>query len=551
MKIDLKGHAFSRVLSLAAGLFILLTSGCKSVPAEPSPVTPQEIDAHIRFLSDDLLEGRAVGSRGIALAALYQENYFRGLGLEPMFGGSYRQAFDLKGCTPDPSAACDIIGPQGKPILPAPLARIHEDFVLKSQREDCPQSVEGEMIYCGYLIQAPERNWDDFKGLDVKGKVLLCEINEPGNVPGGIFDGEDMTYYGRWTYKFEKAAELGAAGVLIIHNAKGAAYGWEVVRNGWSRESFFLSDLPQTLFFQGWISGPAADNLFQAAGLDRKEIAGRAEKEDFRPVALGLRARVRQKPKFRLMPAENVAAVLRGDSNRGEDRWIVISAHYDHLGMDETLAGDQVYNGAVDNNSATAALLALARSYAQSSPSARPKANLVFAAVTAEEQVLLGSDYFARRLPFPASHVLADINLEMTNVWGETEDVFAIGAKHSDLDEICRRAAEKIGLQYIPDQLGKLGFFFRSDQLSFARAGIPAAWLHHGFTSRGADKAFIQRKFDDYQKLKYHKVIDQIEPDWDYRGTIQIIRWAREIIRSLDTSASLPQFKETSSFRRK
>lgn len=514
----------------------------KSEPVKP--ITPQEIEAHIRFLSDDLLEGRSVGSRGLAIAALYQENYFRSLGLEPAFGQSFRQPFVLKGSLPDHNASLEIFSENTQIDY-----EIYEDFVVNSEREDCPEGVEGELVYCGYLIQAPEREWDDIKGADLKGKVLLVEVNEPGNYPDGIFEGEDMTYYGRWTYKFEKASELGATGILIIHNTKGAAYGWDVVRNSWSGENFFLEDKENRLFFQGWLHAEAAEKALAAAGLNRTAIVAQAETEDFKPVPLGLRVRVRQKPEYRSVATENVAALLRGKHKKRKDRYIILTAHYDHLGRDPNREGDQIYNGAVDNCSASASVLSLARYYAQ-----RPeklKLNLVFLAVTAEEEGLLGSDYFARHLPFPESSALANLNFEMTNVWGETEEVYAIGGKHSDLDDFCREAAENMGLDYIPERLGQLGYFFRSDQLSFARAGIPAIWLHEGITSKGENKGYILEKNEEYRKHKYHKVADEIEEDWDLNGTVQIIRWAQEIISLLSETEELPQFKSSSSFRRK
>jgi Zn-dependent M28 family amino/carboxypeptidase len=224
--------------------------------------------------------------------------------------------------------------------------------------------VEAELVYAGYLIHAPERNWDDIKSMDLKGKALLVEVNEPGNYPGGDFDGEDMTYYGRWVYKFEKAAELGAAGVLIIHNTKGAAYGWDVVRNSWSQESFFLSDKEDKLFFRGWIHADAAETLLSAAGLSREEIKASAEQPDFKPHHLGLTLRVRQRPSFRSVFAENVAGILRGTHKGHQERYVILSAHFDHLGRDPHLEGDQIYNGAVDNCSASAAMLSLARYYA-------------------------------------------------------------------------------------------------------------------------------------------------------------------------------------------
>jgi Zn-dependent M28 family amino/carboxypeptidase len=528
--------------------FVLAAAGlglwsCQGSRSRVEPVTVKEIENHIRNLSDDRLEGRAVGSKGIEIAARYQEDYFRTFGLEPAFGGSYRQTFPLRGDKPDPQASLEISSPT---VKIAPVLR--DEFLVSTEREDAPAEAGGDLVYCGYLIQAPERSWDDIKGAELKGKVLLVEINEPGNRPGGIFDGEDMTYYGRWTYKFEKAAELGAAGIFIIHNTKGATYGWEALRNATAGESFFLPDKKPQLFFQGWVSGETAEKIFSAVKIDRKALLARAETPDFAPVPLGLTVKVRQKPAFRTVEGFNVAGIIRARHPDARKRTVVISAHYDHLGRDETLQGDQIFNGAVDNCSATASMLALAGYYAQRPE--RLKDDLCFVGVTGEEKLFLGSDYFIRHLPFPKSSVVADINFEMTNVWGETEDAFAIGARHSELDEVCRQAAVKIGLRYIPERNREFGFFFRSDQISFVKAGIPAVWLHQGIVSKGPDKGFVQRKFEDYQKTKYHTVADEIQPDWDLRGTLQIIRWAEEIISILGDRPAPPQFLPTSSFKR-
>jgi len=534
-------RVFSWLLTLGvlAGLW-----SCQGSPDRMEPITVREIESHIRYLSADILEGRAVGTKGIEMAARYQEDYFKTMGLEPAFGTSYRQNFPLRGSRPDPVAALEFVAPAVTiTLVPG------DEFVIRTEREDVPAEAAGDLVYCGYLVQAPERNWDDIKGLDLTGKVLLVEVNEPGNRPGGVFDGEDMTYYGRWPYKFEKAKELGAAGVLIIHDTKGAAYGWDVLRASWGNESFFLPDRNPRLLFEGWVSGETADKLLSAVKLDHQALRAKAESTNFAPVPLGLRAKVRQKRTYRTVDGVNVAGIVRAKHPGAQKRTIVLSAHYDHFGKDETLQGDQIYNGAVDNCSASAALLALAGYYAQ-----RPeklKDDLCFVAVTAEEQLILGSDYFARHMPFPNDTVVADINLEMTNVWGETEDVFAIGARHSDLDEVCRQAAEKLGLRYIPERNGELGFFYRSDQLSFARAGIPGVWLSQGIVAKGPDKDLVQQKFEDYRKTKYHKVTDEIQPDWDLRGALQIIDWARGIIAILQERDALPQFLPASSFRRK
>jgi Zn-dependent M28 family amino/carboxypeptidase len=525
-------------LALAVSLW-----ACQGSSKGPLPVTTEEIAAHIRYLSSDQLEGRAVGTPGIELAARYQEDYFRTMGLEPAFPSGYRQTFALKGSRPDPQASLAIDGPEVD-LAPA----LWDEFVVRTEREDAPAESAGELVYCGYLIQAPERNWDDVKGVDLAGKVLLVEVNEPGNRPGGVFEGENMTYYGRWPYKYEKAGALGAAGVLIIHDTKGAAYGWDVLRASWGNESFFLPDRNPRLLFEGWISGPAAARVLAAAKLDLKALRAKAETTDFAPVPLGLKATVRQHREFRAVEGVNVAGIVRARHPAATGRTIIFSAHYDHFGKDDTLPGDQIYNGAVDNCAASAALLATAGYFAQRPDELR--ADLCFVAVTAEEQLLLGSDYFARHLPVEKAKVLADINYEMTNVWGETEDVFAIGANQSDLDAVCRQAAESLGLRYTAERNGELGFFYRSDQLSFARVGIPGVWLSQGVVAKGPDKGLVERKFQDFRATKYHKVTDEIQPDWDLRGTLEIVDWARAIVGLLQDGETLPQFAPTSPFKR-
>ncbi len=533
-------------LTLAVALLTGLNA-CRREKAV-TEIKAEELLAHIRILSDDIYEGRGLGSRGIELAAAYQEDFFKQFGLEPFLGQSFRQVFSLVGVEPDLKATLEIIPARGRERAEVLRPTLLEDFVVKSERQDCPPEVTAQLVYCGYLVQAPERQWDDLKGYDVRGKVLLVEINEPGNYPGGIFDGEDMNYYGRWIYKFEKATELGAAGVLIIHNDKGATYGWSVVRNSWAKESFFLPEKKRSLYFQGWVTGPTAEKILAAAGLDRQKLLAEAERPDFSPRPLGLSVRVRQQPTFREVPAENVVGWLRSNRPEARDKYVIISAHYDHLGKDPRLQGDQVYNGAVDNCSATACLLALAGYYSQFKGDL--PLNLVFAAVTAEEQNLLGSDYLASHLPVPNSSVLANLNFEMSNVWGETEDVYAIGARFSDLDDICRQAAEKLGYRYIAERGGNYGFFFRSDQLSFARHGIPAVWLHEGMVARGPDPERVWRQAEEYQKSHYHQVTDEFREDWDLSGSLQLLRWARAIIDLLARQEKLPQFRADSAFQR-
>jgi Zn-dependent M28 family amino/carboxypeptidase len=526
------------VLSACAGS--QKAASTKPAPNRSRPISAHEIEGHLRFLASDALEGRGMGSRGIQLAAAYHEAVFRSLGLQPAFGKGYRQPIMLQGARPDRKASI-AFSKGGKSVQP----KLFDQFVLNRWRKDVPEVVEGDVVYAGYLIQAPERKWDDLKGMNLKDKVLLVEVNEPENRPGGRFEGEAMTYYGRWTYKYEKASALGAKGVLIIHNTKGAAYGWDVVKNSWSREELYLPEGQYKTQFHGWIDHETAVKTLELAGLDRAKLKAMAEKPSFKPVATGLRIRVKQKPTFRELAAENIAGRLRGRHPARREQAVVITAHYDHLGRDPSLKGDQIYNGALDNCSASASMLALARRLVDRADEL--EVDVIFLAATAEEVGLLGSRAYVARVK-NKRELIANINLELTNVWGETEDVYAIGAAESDMDAICRKAAERQGLRYIPEQGKENGFFYRSDQLAFALAGIPAVWLHEGVVSRGPDPKRAVKGFQIYKQKHYHRPSDEPRDDWDLRGTAQIARWAEAVVFQLSESKNPPSYNKKSAF---
>lgn len=509
-----------------------------------SPLWAQEpeekVEAHIRFLADDLTEGRSLGSKGLDIAALYFESQFRRLGLKPPFDGSYRQPFTLVGSKPDPEARLEFQSAGGS-ILKGDYGN---NFVLFSYRQDAEPVISGELVYAGYLIDAPERQWDDLKGVDLKDKVLLVEVNEPENRPGGRFDGTAMTIYGRWTYKYDKAAELGAKGILLVHNTKRAAYGWDVVRNSWTIEGFFLPELSRNSPFEGWVSEDVARKVVAAGGKDYDKLLARAETTAFKPVPLGVEVVAEQRPTFRKATGANVAGMLPG-VNPNRTPVVVVTAHYDHNGTD---GKGGIYNGVVDNTSACAALLLMAEEMSEGDPL---PVNVLFAAVTAEEQGLWGSTYLANNPPVDASRIWADINLEMTNIWTPTEDVYGIGASQSSLDNACREAAENLNLEYIPEQDKENGFFFRSDQFPFAKAGIPSVWLHEGLKAQGKPADFMREALRDYRSKRYHKVSDELahwEPIWDLSATVQMARWAEEVVKVVANSKRRPRYREDSAF---
>ncbi|MCA9672016.1 MAG: M28 family peptidase [Myxococcales bacterium] len=561
MKLELAPFAKTSALALAA--VCLVACPAKPVPTTPaggsgaaSPrgdtLSPAAIKRHLDYLASDKLGGRAVGSPGIALAARYHETIFRAAGLAPLFRDaagkpSYRQPFALRGSRPDPGAKLSFKVHEGSAREQRFELRRLDDFTLGGYREDCGALERAELLYAGYLITSKAHDWDDLKGADVRGKVLLVEVNEPGNEPGGIFEGEAMTYFGRWTYKFERANALGAKGVLIIHERKGASYGWDVVRNSWSKESFFLPGEAQRSCFHGWITRDVAVKLLSAAGHDRDALFRRAGRKDFKPIALPVAVEARQQPTFRTVTAENVAGVIRAGKPATPHRTVVLSAHFDHLGRDASRQGDQIFNGAVDNSAASAVMLALAQHLAQRR--AQLASDVIVLGATAEEVGLLGSRYFASHPPVARETLWANVNLELTNVWGPTRDVFAIGASQSDLDGVCRAAAKQAGLDYVAERGREHGFFYRSDQLSFARVGVPGVWLHEGPTSKDP-KVDIAARRQHFRKSVYHTVGDEVKADFDLRGAQQIARWAAAIIDVLGRASARPRFKEGSAFRR-
>lgn len=509
---------------------------CLAYAASAQPISTNELEAHIRFLANPVTEGRGLGSEGLEIASMYIESQFQEAGLKPAFNGSYRQQFELLGGTPDPGSDLKLPG--------APGLQYGEDFVVFTSHQDLPKELKGELVYCGYLIDAPERSWNDIKGADLKDKVLLVEVNEPGNEEGGLFEGLVMTYYGRWTYKYEQAARLGARGVLLIHNDKRATYGWGVVRNSWSLEGFTIPEEYLGSPFEGWITESVAEKVFTHAGMDYGKLLALAETPEFKPVPLKTEASLRFTPTFRTVETSNVGGLLPARSaDPSEAPTVVITAHHDHIGKSKY---GEIYSGVVDNTSATSVLLSLARYF--STADGLP-INLLFVAVSAEEQGLWGSRYLAANPPVPKDKVWANINLEMTNIWGPTKDVYAIGADKSELDEVAREAADRIGVKYIPELDRENGFFFRSDQFSFARAGIPGLWPHEGPTS---DNEVLQKR-KAFRARHYHQTSDSLKvqsAEWNLEGTLQIADWVTSMIEVLAQRSARPEWAEGSAFGR-
>ena len=507
-----------------------LALGCRSAPSAPDAgvqsLSGDRMLQHIRVLSSDEFGGRAPGSKGEELSVKYLQDQFRGMGLEPGNpDGTFLQNVPLVGIAADPGMKLSLTG-HGHTLTP----KYQDDFVAQTRRVVESSLLDAEMIFAGYGVQAPEFQWDDFKGVDVRGKTIVVLVNDPpvpnpanpAELDPATFGGKAMTYYGRWTYKFEKAAELGAAACFIIHQTGPAGYPWDVVRNSWSGEQFGLSTPDKNMnraAVEGWLSLSTAQALFKAAGLDLEKLMAQAKTRDFHPVPLGMRATVTLKNTLRSVDSHNVIAKIAGSDPSLRDSYVVYMAHWDHLGTDPSLPGDKIFNGAVDNASGVAALLEIAHAYKQLGTP--PKRSILFLAVTAEEQGLLGSQYYGEHPLYPLAKTAAAINMDSMNVLGKTTDLVMIGKGNSTLDELVEAVAREQGRTVKPDAEPEKGFFYRSDHFNFAKQGVPAFDPDGGVDFVGRPAGWGMEMRNRYTEHDYHKPSDEIKPDWDMSGAVQ------------------------------
>ncbi|MBI1967930.1 MAG: M20/M25/M40 family metallo-hydrolase [Gemmatimonadetes bacterium] len=512
-------------------------------PAEPPlpAVSAPAIDAHLRYLADDLLEGRAPATRGGELAARYIAAQFAALGLEPVApNGSYFQPVSLVGMTPSPTL---VWGTNGT----TRALRYGEDFVAWAERPEAQLAADGGVVFVGYGIAAPEWRWDDYKDADLRGKILLMLVNDPGLQDTTAFLGRILTYYGRWTYKLEEAARRGAAGAILVHTTESATYGWPVVRGSWSVEQFKL-DRPQaqSLAFAGWVTSDAAQGALAQAGLDFDSLTRAAARRDFRPAATGLHAVVTVSSRLRRVQSANVVARLPGADPALAAQAVLITAHYDHKGIGPAVDGDSIYNGAEDNASGVAALLAAAQALAQAP---RPKRSLIFIATTAEESGLLGSEAYVRDPLIPLDRTAAVLNVDVTNLRGATRDIGALGTDRSTLGPVFDTAAraESLAVGHEPDVRGS---FFRSDHFPFARVGVPSLSILPGLDFVGRPAGWGQQQKDLYNSQRYHQPSDEYSPAFDYEGAVQEIRVLMRVALTVADVLTMPQWLPTSEFKR-
>jgi Zn-dependent M28 family amino/carboxypeptidase len=437
------------------------------------------------------------------------------------------------------------------------------DFVAVSRRMAEEVKVgDSDVVFVGYGVVAPEYGWDDYKGLDVRGKTLIMLVNDPPvadatdptKLAAAFFKGRAMTYYGRWTYKYEIASEKGAAAAILVHETGPAGYPFEVVRGSWSRENFDIAQpdprqAPKRVAVEGWITLEKANELFRACGRDFDALKQAAARADFRPALLGCTAKFAVNNTLREVKSRNVVARLAGSGPTLANECVIYTAHWDHLGRDSSLKGDQVYNGAADNASGVAGVLEIARALAQVKPA--PRRSIVFLAVTAEEKGLLGAKYYAAHPLYPLERTLANINLDVINLWGRTDDLISIGMGNSTLDDLLVEIARQQGRTVVPDADPEKGYYFRSDHFEFAKQGVPAIDPKGGRRHIGKSADFGQKKQDEYTAKDYHKPSDEVKADWDLSGAVLDLRALAELGYRVAQGESYPEWKPDSEFRAK
>ncbi len=509
-------------------------------------ITTAEIDAHLRFLSSDLLEGRAPATRGGRLASEYIASQLRASGVEPGVNGSYFQQVPIDIVRAEPSSIRASASGTATAVL-----RYPEDVVMWAGSASRTSEARGEVVFVGYGSVAPEYRWDDYKSVDVRGKILLVLVNDPPapEAEPDLFGGKAMTYYGRWTYKFEEAERRGAAGMLIVHTAERAGYPWHTVIGSWAKEQRMLPRdpaLPAALGVRGWITNERAAALLRAAGLDLDALRTRAATREFTPIATGVTLELGFRNSVERLTSDNVVGVVRGrDATRGT-QYVALSAHWDHLGVGPAVNGDSIYNGANDNASGVADLLAVARA-AAAGPRARR--SLLFVFVTAEESGLLGSAHFAQHATVPVAQIVANLNVDGGNLLGRTRDLTVLGDGKSSLGPQLARMVRGDGMRLTADLHPEAGYFYRSDHFSFAKAGVPAVSIGSGTDVVGKPTGWGAQQDDDYTAHRYHQPSDAYRSDFDLAGAAQLSEIVLRFALQLANAAGVPTWNRDAEFR--
>jgi Zn-dependent M28 family amino/carboxypeptidase len=518
-------------------------------------IQANDIMEHTKVLSSDEYEGRGPGTKGEELSVKYLTEQFQRLGLKPGNpDGTYVQKVPLAGFTAQATASFSAGGKKINLQFPKDYVAVSRRFVPESKVEN------SDMVFVGYGVVAPEYGWDDYKGVDVRGKTIVMLINDPAvpdatdatKLDSKMFKGNAMTYYGRWTYKYEIASEKGAAAAIIIHETGPAGYPYEVVSGSWSRENFDIQSPDKNMgrvAVESWITTDRAKELFTASGQDFDALKKSAVTKDFKPVTLNAKANFDIKNTLREINSNNVVAKLEGSDPKLKNEYVIYSAHWDHLGRDPKLPGDQIFNGALDNASGTAALLEIAEAFTKLATA--PKRSILFLAVTAEEKGLLGAKYYATNSLYPLNKTAANINMDGVNQWGRTKDITMVGDDNSTMIDFLKEVASAQGRVVNPDPEPEKGFYYRSDHFEFAKQGVPALYTDAGQDYVGKDAAYSKQKRDEYTNNDYHKVSDQIKPDWDLSGAVEDVQMLTWIGYRVAQTEKLPEWKAGSEFKAK
>ncbi len=501
-----------------------------ALKAAEKSIDAEKIRAHVRFLADDLLEGRGPGLRGAEIAAQYIATQFALDGLKPAGdNGTYLQQIKMVGVKAIPAeTSLEFIPLQGG--SPIQLA-YGDDYTVSNQQHEAAADIDAPIVFVGFGATAPEYQWDDYAGVDVKGKVIVCIVGDPPSDDPKFFGGKALTYYGRWTYKFEHAAKMGAVGALIIHRTDYASYGWGVVKNSNTSEKTYLAeDANPKLKAASWIQLEVARKLFAASGLDLDKEMTAAGQRGFKAVPLNVKLKAHVASTIRPFDSANVVGMIPG-SDPNPSQAVLYSAHYDHLGYVPGMKGDNVYNGAADNGTGCGILLEMARAWAQgvNQLGLKPPHPILFASVTAEEQGLLGSEYLGQHPPVPAGKIALDLNYDEILPIGTPEEVNVNGAQRTSFYPQVQAAAKAFSLTIVPDPRPEAGSYYRSDHFSLSRVGIPAFSVESGTLYEGHDRAWGEAQHKDFNEHRYHNFSDNYTPDMDFRGNAKLARFGMEV----------------------
>ncbi len=517
-------------------------------------ITPDGLLAHIKALSSDEFEGRAPGTKGEDLSVKYISDQFRSIGLKPGNpDGSYTQEVPLAGIKSDPKMSFTVGGNATELKYP-------DDFVASSARLQSEIKIDNsDVVFVGYGIVAPEYGWDDYKDVDVRGKTILMLINDPAipdpkdpsRLDEKMFKGKAMTYYGRWTYKYEIAAQKGAAAAVIIHETEPAAYPYSVVKTSWAKENYELDTSDKNkdaVQVRSWITLDVAKKLLTDCGEDFGALKKAAITKEFRPVALAAKVNVAIKQQLRSIKSHNVIGKFEGSDPKLKDEYVIYSAHWDHLGRHPELQGDQIFNGAVDNGSGDAAVMGLAAAFSKLNPP--PKRSVLFMCTTAEEAGLLGAKFYAEHPLYPLEKTLADINIDSMNVWGKARDIEDVSFGMTTLDEMLAAAATRQGRTAIPNSRPEKGAIYRADNFEFSKGGVPSLYIGKGehLLSRPENAPL---RSDEFDLNDYHQVTDEIKPDWDLAGAVQDVDLLFEVGYQVANTDRFPEWKTGVEFKPK